>query len=180
MENILKFDKEYWQHRIKRHDWYIEIADLYDKFEPFKLSHPQETGEVKRQFLLFFEESLLNGSVKLAETNPDPSNDLQNNRSQQQIDTIVIHHTSWPEPATPSRLDAAHLLNVYSRYYLSNYQKTGVAHPIYSGHYDSAGQQIFRSYHHLVRENGNIDQLLNHQRCFTSCSRVNNPTKKTI
>jgi N-acetyl-anhydromuramyl-L-alanine amidase AmpD len=74
----------------------------------------------------------------------------------------VIHHASSTAPIDLARLNAMHLLNLYAPKYRNPGEDAKVigGTPIYSGHADVAGNQIFYGYHWLIREDGSREHLL--------------------
>lgn len=104
-----------------------------------------------------FEQLLAEGVVKLGDTGPNWDEERA------PIDQIIIHHTSGKPGVRLSLLDAMHLLRLYVPVYQN--PSADVADqlkgkPIYSGHFDQDGQQVFRAYHWLVRQDGAAERLL--------------------
>ena len=106
--------------------------------------------------LRVFTQLLEEGAVMLGEAGPNWDEERQ------AIDTIVVHHTASQAPMDLARLNAMHLLNLY----VPKYRNPGPdleligGTPVYSGHADDAGNQVFYGYHWLVREDGSRERLL--------------------
>ena len=103
-----------------------------------------------------FTEMLNEGVVMLGASGPAWDDERQ------PIDTIIVHHTASAEPMELNRLNAIQLL----RLYVPKYQNPGSdvneigGLPIYSGHFDEQGKQVFYGYHWLVRRDGERERLL--------------------
>lgn len=103
-----------------------------------------------------FAQLLKEDAVTLADAGPNWDGDRQ------AIDTIVVHHTSRVRPMALELLNAIHLLNLY----VPKYQNPGEdleiigGMPIYSGHANNAGKQVFYGYHWLIRHDGSRERLL--------------------
>ncbi len=113
-----------------------------------------------RLLLRVFTQLLGEGAITLGEAGPNW--DAQ----RQVIDTVVVHHTAGAAPANLGRLNAMHLLNLYVPKYQSpgeDFELIGGT-PIYSGHADAAGNQVFYGYHWLIREDGSREHLLPDER----------------
>lgn len=80
----------------------------------------------------------------------------------QAIDMVVVHHTSRRTPISLDDLNALHLLNLYVPKYRNPGAEASIigGMPIYSGHADSEGRQVFYGYHWLVRQDGKRERLL--------------------
>jgi hypothetical protein len=62
-----------------------------------------------------------------------------------------------------SLLDAMHLLRLYVPVYQNPPADVAAElknQPLYSGHFDETGRQVFRAYHWLVRQDGTTERLL--------------------
>ncbi len=107
---------------------------------------------LQRVFVQLLEEN----AVMLGEAGPNWDADRQ------PIDTVVIHHTSRAQPMDLRVLNAMHLLNLYVPKYRHPGEDLEVigGTPVYSGHADSAGNQVFYGYHWLIRRDGSREQLL--------------------
>ncbi len=117
----------------------------------------KKPGEQASQLTLtLFTQLLKEGAATLGEAGPNW--DVE----RQAIDTVVVHHTSRPAPMDLSQLNAMHLLNLY----VPKYRNPGPdleiigGTPVYSGHADQAGRQVFYGYHWLIREDGSRERLL--------------------
>ena len=106
--------------------------------------------------LRVFTQLLAEDAVNIGEAGPNWDADRQG------IDTVVVHHTSSAQPMDLTRLNAMHLLNLYVPKYRNPGEDAEVigGTPIYSGHADAAGKQVFYGYHWLVRQDGSREHLL--------------------
>lgn len=103
---------------------------------------------------------LAEGKVRLGD--PARDRELPNwDEDRQNIDTVVVHHTNRPGGLTNERLNAMELARLYIPRYLSDSTDPYVkGQPIYSGHFDSKGRQVFYPYHWIIRQNGDAERLL--------------------
>lgn len=103
-----------------------------------------------------FTQLLGEGAVTLGDAGPNWD------AERQAIDTVVVHHTSSAQPMDLQRLNAMHLLNLYVPKYRNPGEDVGLigGTPIYSGHADAAGNQVFYGYHWLIRQDGSKEHLL--------------------
>lgn len=103
-----------------------------------------------------FAQLLGENAVALGEAGPNWDADRQ------VIDTIVVHHTSYTGPIDLELLNATHLLNLYVPKYRNPGDDLEVigGTPVYSGHADKAGKQVFYGYHWLIRSDGSREHLL--------------------
>ena len=118
------------------------------------------SGKVRERashlLLRTFTQLLSEGVVTLGEAGPNWD------AERRAIDTVVVHHTSSAQPMSLERLNAMHLLNLYVPKYRDPGEDTELigGTPIYSGHADSAGNQVFFGYHWLIRGDGSREHLL--------------------
>lgn len=110
----------------------------------------------KSLLLRVFTELLEENAVALGQTGPNWD------AERQPVDTVVVHHTGSQGRMDLGRLNALHLLNLY----VPKYRNPGAdveiigGTPVYSGHADAGGRQVFYGYHWLVREDGSREHLL--------------------
>lgn len=106
--------------------------------------------------LRVFTQLLEDGAVTLGETGPNWD------AERQPIDTVVVHHTARQGAIGLAELNAMHLLNLYVPKYRDPGHDVEVigGTPVYSGHADFSGRQVFYGYHWLVREDGSREHLL--------------------
>jgi N-acetyl-anhydromuramyl-L-alanine amidase AmpD len=151
------FDQQYWLKALKNPLWYLDLHPEYQKLIEYVNNHPEERGSVKEALYSFIDTALENKQISLAQQGPD----LDEERKP--IDTIVIHHTKNKSGMTWRRLSAVHLIRLYTGYEgRKEAQETLFKErkPIYSNHFRN-GEQVFYSYHWLVREDGDTERLLN-------------------
>lgn len=154
------FDAEKWNEIIKDPLWYINFKPEYDRLCKIIEKHPEKNPEIKDSIYAFFEGALKDRKVALAETGPNL--DIE----RKPIDTIVIHHTKHKPGMTWRRLSAIHLIRLYTGYSDKKENQEKIfreKNPIFSNHFrnDGSGEQVFYSYHWLVRQNGVCESLLN-------------------
>jgi len=106
--------------------------------------------------LRVFTQLLSEHAVTLGEAGPNWD------AERQAIDTVIVHHTASAQPMDLQRLNAMHLLNLYVPKYRNPGEDLEVigGTPIYSGHADPTGNQVFYGYHWLIREDGSREHLL--------------------
>ncbi|HKX24169.1 MAG TPA: peptidoglycan recognition family protein [Candidatus Saccharimonadales bacterium] len=110
----------------------------------------------KSLLLRVFTEMLEDGAIALGQTGPNWDAERQS------VDTVVVHHTGRQGSMDLAQLNALHLLNLY----VPKYRNPGAdieiigGTPVYSGHADASGRQVFYGYHWLVREDGSREHLL--------------------
>lgn len=152
------FDHKTWSAALKEPDWYLALGgELANLSQRWNNPHEAYADEIKREVREFIEAKLLAGDIALAKTGENM--DAQ----RQPIDTVVIHHTSSKPGYTFTRMNVVHLLNLYVPYYTNpplEEEKHLRGSAIWSGHHDSAGQQVFYAYHWLVRMDGTVERLL--------------------
>ncbi len=154
---------------VRHPDWYHELGKVH-KVRSLGLGAVQaalggsitEAGkQVKENLVTMFEQLLAEEVVALG----GPDQNLEDwDGERQPVDTIVIHHTSREPGLTTKRLNALHLLRLYVPRYQSETSPVltsdGTSQPIYSGHFDENGNQVFFAYHWMVRHNGDTERLL--------------------
>lgn len=101
-----------------------------------------------------FEQLLNTHEVRLGTPGRDDLEDQDEER--EPISQIVIHHSSRREGITLSSSNALQLLNLY----VPVYQSRDEHRPIYSGHFDEAGEQVFYGYHWKIGQDGTAKRLL--------------------
>lgn len=113
-------------------------------------------NRAKSLLLRVFTDLLEEGAIALGQTGPNWDADRQ------AIDTVVVHHTGSKEPMDLARLNALHLLNLYVPKYRNPGPDIEVigGTPVYSGHANESGRQVFYGYHWLVRADGSREHLL--------------------
>ena len=114
-----------------------------------------EYDSIKKDIRHFFEKALLENKIQLAADGPNM--DVE----RQQIDTVVIHHTSHTPGYRLSYMNAVQLLNVYAAYFCkpSDDEKSLTGKPVWSNHLQE-GQPVFYVYHWLLRMDGRAERLL--------------------
>ncbi len=153
-----RFDESAWSAALSKPDWFVVLADeLKGLRRQWEDSANPQRDDIKREVRGFFERKLLGGEIALADRGENM--DVQ----REPVDTIVIHHTSAQPGYTLPQMNAVHLLNLYVPYYL-NPPVAAEQHlkgtPIWSGHFDGAGNPVFYAYHWLVRMDGSVERLL--------------------
>lgn len=140
-------------------NWYDRLSRIRGGFALGSLAIDttrKASGQASHLLLKVFMQLLREGAVTLGEAGPNWD------AERQAIDTVVVHHTSSGGPMDLARLNAIHLLNLYVPKYHNpgpDFEIIGGT-PIYSGHADQAGRQVFYGYHWLIREDGSRERLL--------------------
>lgn len=155
MSNNLYFNEAYWQEAIKSPGWYIEYVRLLARVSIELSKEPERLSKLNKSVRSFFEQALLNDEVNLAKNGPDFD------KERQQVDMIVIHHTSAQPGYRLDYMNAVHLLNIYVPNFASQLVKDEILPktPIWSGHIKD-GRQVFWAYHWLMRMDGTSERLL--------------------
>lgn len=152
----MKFDKKYWSKAIKNPDWYLELNAFTKEAKTKLKSDSKEAKQFNKEVRDFFNEKLSKNQVALGSSGPDL--DVE----RKQIDTIVIHHTSYNGRYRLDYLNTVQLLNIYAPYYANptvRGEEMLKGMPLWSGHF-RASKQVFWGYHWLMRMNGNFTRLL--------------------
>lgn len=153
-----RFYEAAWNAAISKPDWYLVLGDeLKILQQQWEDSGDSQRDDIKRAVRGYFERKLQAGEIALAESGEDM--DAQ----REPVDTIVVHHTSAQPGYTLPQMNVVHLLNLYVPYYLNLpvvTEKHLKGTPIWSGHHDGAGKQVFYAYHWLVRMDGSVERLL--------------------
>lgn len=154
------FDELKWSQALKSPTWYIELKPEYDRLINLIKLVPANRHLIKEAIYSFFERALADAAVSLAPTGPNMD------AERKPVDTIVIHHTKNSPGMSWRRLSAMHLIRLYTGYEgrKENQEKIKMERkPIYSNHFrkHSFGEeQVFYSYHWLIREDGDCERLL--------------------
>lgn len=150
------FEPGYWEELIKSPTWYFDYIAFRDKVEKELGKDTQELKDLTHQLRDFFEASLLAGKVALASDGPNLD------KERQQVDTIVIHHTSAEPGERVSYINTVQLLNIYAPYFANPTdpnEKFLKGQPLWSNHVRD-GRPVFYSYHWLMRMDGSLERLL--------------------
>lgn len=150
-----KFDPVFWNARIKQPDWYLDYLKLAEKAKSELGEDSIQLRELNKQIRSFFEGALLEGKVALAAEGPDLD------KERQEVETIVIHHTSSKPGYRLDYMQATQLLNVYAPAYANpSAKERGIkGKAIWSGHFRD-GRMSFLAYHWLMRMDGSFERLL--------------------
>lgn len=170
-EGLFKEELERTRDLVRSPDWYMGYGRL-QKVRALGLGAIQAAmsgsiieaaREAGLRQQMIFEQLLSEGAVRLG--NPEIDSDLPNfDEDRLPIDRIVIHHTAQEGGFTLPGLNALEFL----RLYVPRFQKddmdvrypNGTGKPIYSGHFDENGQQVFYPYHWLVNGQTGAQQRL--------------------
>jgi len=149
------FDEQQWTEWIKEPNWYLRFPKEYKKLKR-EAERNSDIETLKEEVYKFFEEHLIEDDIALG-------SDGQNwDKERKLVDTVVIHHTKNPSGITWQQLSAMHLIRIYVPHYSSppREEKYIKGEPIFSHHFRD-NQQVFYSYHWIVRNDGKIERLLN-------------------
>jgi hypothetical protein len=154
---------------VQQPDWYkefgrskkIRLLGAAGLQAAFNGNIIQAVAGVKEEFYNIFEQLLQEDVVTLG----TPSQELEDwDEERQAVSKVVVHHTSRPPGLSLEKLNAIHLLRLYVPRYQSKsspvVDDVGNPQPIYSGHVNDEGKQVFYGYHWLVREDGTTERLL--------------------
>jgi hypothetical protein len=151
------FNEKEWIKILHDPLWYIELKPEYERLWKIIKDQPEKNGEIKDKVYSFFEHALQSDQIALVKTGPN----LDSERKP--IDAIVIHHTKNKPGITWRRLSAMHLVRLYAGYEGRKENQEKIFRekkPIFSNHF-RGNEQVFYSYHWLVREDGTCERLLN-------------------
>lgn len=149
-------DVHRWEREVARPDWYLRLRDEYEALLTQARNSPRPVAEaIAGEVYSFFEDALDRGTIALGDSGPDWDADRV------PVDTAVIHHTNLRPGIAWRRIDAIHLTRIYARYYADPAPaERGIrGTPIHSGHFRGE-RQLFVGYHWLVREDGEVERLL--------------------
>lgn len=152
---VLKFDREYWESRLKHLDWYVRLEKELEK-EIFPIVHEDPVvKKFRQQVYELVEELLEKEEIPLAAKGPNLDAERKS------IDTVIIHHTEGEPDIRPSMLSAIGFVRQYGFEYLQNdvldHELRG--NPVWSGHFRN-GKMVFFAYHWLIRPDGKAERLL--------------------
>lgn len=163
IEKLLQTQLERTREMVQSPDWYMEfgkarqahLLGLGAAQAALSGNIYQAASYAKQRMVAIFEQLLNAHEVRLGTPGQDELEDQDEER--EPISQIVIHHSSRREGITLSSLNALQLLNLY----VPVYQSRGEHRPIYSGHFDEAGEQVFYRYHWKIGQDGTVTRLLN-------------------
>lgn len=171
IENFSQTEYNNMRELVQRPDWYLEFGKMRQTRllglgavqAAFSGNIREAAARAKGQVVDMFEELLEKHEVRLGIPGQDELDDQDEER--QPIDRIVIHHSSRAEGITLGSLNALHLLQLYVPVYQSEAKPVlnsqGEHQPIYSGHFNEKGEQVFYGYHWKVQQDGEPLRLLN-------------------
>jgi len=151
---ILNFNE--WDEIVKRPDWYKFFYKKLQELQELRLTKPDIYELNKEKIYDFFQRHLEMGDIFLGKTGKNW--DLE----RKPVDAIIIHHTSNKPGISKERLSAIELFRLYCSTYANSKPKEDpdiYNQPVYSGHFRD-GQQIFWTYHWLIRSDGLQERLL--------------------
>jgi hypothetical protein len=152
-------DESLWRQCLSQPNWYELLASDFKRLEDLAAKEVDynKRKRIKDEAYGLVEQALVHNTIPLASVGPDLD------AERQPIDTIVIHHTKNQPGMTLARLNAMQLLRIYGMYYNnpSDPRETEFkGQPIWSGHFQNE-QQLFWGYHWLIRNDGQVNNLLN-------------------
>jgi hypothetical protein len=155
---------------VKEPDWYLELNKVRQARliglgavqAAFSGNVAEAVAYAKHQMLDVFEQLLSENSVRIGVPGKDELDNQDEDR--EPISQVVVHHSARAEGLSLSTLSAMHLLRLYVPVYQSKsnpvLNSKGEHQPIYSGHFNEAGEQVFYGYHWKVNQNGEAIRLL--------------------
>lgn len=167
-ERLFASELERIRYLVQSPDWYMDYGKV-QKVRALGLGALQsaKSGSIKearhyakQQQLDIFELLLEEGSIRIGLPGLDELDNHDEDR--EQIDRLMIHHSKQADRISLGRLNAMHLLRLYLPRYQQGDIKTvaGELQPIYSGHFDETGNQVFYGYHWKVEQDGRAKRLL--------------------
>lgn len=137
--------------------WYQnpKIKPMLDKyFREDEEGKSEEFIKEKRAFIQMVGDMLEDGKVKLGQ----PLENFDEGRLP--VDTVVIHHSETAETANLNYINGIHLFTLYIIPAFDNPENSNYGKPVYSGHYDEKGNQVFYGYHYIIRPDGTYKKVL--------------------
>ncbi len=170
LEKLYKNEYERTRELVQAPDWYLEFGRVR-KVRSLALGAIQAafSGNIteaaslaKRQTIDIFEQLLAEHEVRLGIPGQDELDNHDEDR--EAISQIVIHHSSRAEGISLPNLSALQLLSLYVPRYQSKsapvLNSQNQRQPIFSGHFNDKGEQVFYGYHWLVGKDGKKTRLL--------------------
>jgi hypothetical protein len=155
---------------VNEPDWYLEfnkvrqvrLIGLGAVQAAFSGNVTEAVNYAKQQMLDVFEQLLSENNIRLGRPGEEELDNQDEGR--EAISQIVIHHSGRAEGLSLPALSAMHLLRLYVPVYQSTnnpvLNSKGDHQPIYSGHFNEAGEQVFYGYHWKVNQDGKTTRLL--------------------
>jgi hypothetical protein len=137
-------------------DWYLRLKPYLDELSLVAKQNPDIKDRLVEELRSLFESLVESNKLSLGGSLPL----LDENR--QNIDTIVIHHTSQPPGLSLARLNVIQLLGIYVPYFQNpslDKEKYLKGQPITSNHYFN-NKLVFWGYHWLIRMDGRFERIL--------------------
>lgn len=170
LEKLYASEYERTKELVKAPDWYLEfgkvrkarLLGLGAVQATFSGNIIQAASHSNKLTIDIFERLLEESAVRLGVPGQE---ELDNQDAERQpVNQIVIHHSSRAEGIALPTLNAMHLLNLYVPVYQNKNRPVlnsqGNYQPIYSGHFDESGEQVFYGYHWKVQQDGQAMRLL--------------------
>ncbi len=155
---------------VKAPDWYLEfgkvrkakLLGLGALQAAFRGNISQAAATARLRMFDDFEQLLQADEVRIGRPGVDELDDHDSYR--EPIDTVVIHHASRAEGISLPALNALQFLSTYVPRYQEKgnpiLNSQGQHQPIYSGHFNENGRQVFYLYHWKVAQDGTVQRLL--------------------
>jgi hypothetical protein len=169
-EKLYKSEYERTKELVQAPDWYLEFGKVRQARllglgavqAAFSGNITEAVNYSKQQMLDVFEQLLAEHEIRLGIPGED---ELDNqDEAREAISQIVIHHSGRAEGLSLPTLSAMHLLRLYVPVYQNKENpvvtRDGKHQPIYSGHFDATGEQVFYGYHWKVNQDGEAIRLL--------------------
>lgn len=137
--------------------WYLHPelnGQLKEYFEEPEEGKSDEFIKEKRAFIQMTGDLLEKGEIKLGE----PIEDFDAGRKP--IEQVIIHHTDTPEDIEYTYIHGIHFYTLYVMPIFMDPENSNYGEPVYSGHYDKSGNQVFYGYHYLVKPDGSYKKAL--------------------
>ncbi len=170
IEKLYQKQYERTKELVQNPDWFLEFGRVrklrligLGAIQAAKAGNITEAANyARRQTFDIFEQLLSEHQVRLGIPGQDELDDQDEAR--EPVSQIVIHHSSRAEGISLTALNALHLLNLYVPVYQRKtspvLDSKGNRQPIYSGHFNEAGEQVFYGYHWKVEQDGEVHRLL--------------------
>lgn len=170
MNKMFRTEYERTRELVQNPDWYLEFGKMRRARmlglgavqAAFSGNVSEAVDYAKQQMIDIFERLLSEHEVRLGIPGEDELDNQDEGR--EPVSQVVIHHSSRAEGISLGQLNALHLLRLYVPRYQEKSRPVlnsqGGYQPIYSGHFNGDGDQVFYGYHWKVQQDGSVERLL--------------------
>lgn len=162
---------EYWEDALTRPDWYVGLGAYLEQWVWPDVHDDDRFGIARRPFCRLVGKMLDEDRIPLANSGPDfdaKRTELHRQLSGPLLERVIIHHSENGvitdangvlEPVAERRkLNAIPFARIYAKMFADNPVLAG--EPVWSGHFDDNGQQVFFTYNVAVTPDGEPTWIL--------------------